>query len=244
MQKTRAIFLSGAAVGAMACVIACIPHPDKDFEDYTERTASFSGTSGAVVDAGPIDATTITEPTEGLYYGACLSQLAFGAPNKVFNFYTKTKFVPDASGGKLTITLRALKLKTAPDGTIASPAAPPDTVIAAGFLGPDQSSLESQVQGTKISVGFPPVGGRAGLVVVPGDANPITGRDVEIENVKLTGVFAKEKFCALLNGTVVKPVNLELEPPKNVCQFIPIKEGDKTPILTKPEDFAAGTCPQ
>lgn len=244
MSKTRAIFLSGAAVGAMACVIACIPHPDKDFEDYAERTKTFGGTSGAPVDAGPIDATTITEPTEGLYYGACLSQLAFGAPNKVFNFYTKTKFTPDASGGKLTITLHALKLKTAPDGTIASPAAPPDTFSTAGFLGPEQASTESPVQGTKISVAFPAVNGRPGLVLVPGDANPITGRDVEIENVKLTGVFAKEKFCALLNGTVVKPLNLELEPPKNVCQFIPVKDGDKTPILTKPEDFAAATCPQ
>lgn len=243
MSKTRAIFLSGAAVGATACVIACIPHPDKDFEDYTERTAGF-GASGTVVDAGPIDATTITEPTETLYYGACLSELAFGAPNKAFNFYTKTKFVPAAGGGTLTISLRALKLKTAPDGTIQTPAAPPDTVSPAGFLGPEQSSSASPVTGTKIAVAFPEVGGRPGFVLVPGDANPVSGRDVEIENVRLTGTFAKEKFCAYLNGKVVKPLNLELDPPKNVCQFVPVKEGDKTPAFTKQEDFAAGSCPQ
>ncbi|MBS2013377.1 MAG: hypothetical protein JST00_10845 [Deltaproteobacteria bacterium] len=244
MEKTRAIFLSGAAVGAMACVIACIPHPDKDFEDYAERTATFSGSTSGTVDAGPIDASVITEPTEGLYYGACLSQLAFGAPNKVFNFYTKTKFTPGVNGadGKLTLTLQALKLKDNPGG--ANPPAPPETFSKAGLLPPEQTSKEVPVQGTKVSIEFNDVAGRPGLVVVPGDANPITGRDVEIEKVKLTGIFAKEKFCALLNGTVVKPLNLELTPTSNVCQFIPVKDGDKTPVLTKPEDFAASSCPQ
>lgn len=244
MAKTRAIFLSGAAVGAMACVIACIPHPDKDFEDYTERTASFSGSSSGTVDAGPIDATVITEPTEGLYYGACLSELAFGATNKVFSFYTKTKFTPGANGadGKLTITLQALKLKDNP-GEV-NPPAPPEVVSKAGLLPPEQTSKEAPVQGTKIAVDFNDASGRPGLVVVPGAANPITGRDVEIENTRMTGVFAKEKFCALLNGKVVKPINLELTPSKNVCQFIPVKDGDKTPVLTKPEDFAASSCPQ
>lgn len=243
MAKARAIFLSGSAIGAMACVIACIPHPDKDFEDYGERTKSFS-TSSSSGDAGQFDGSTVTEPTEGLYYGACLSQLAFGAPNKVFNFYTKTKFVPGTNGapGKLTLTLQALKLKDNPGGT--NPPAPPETFSKAGLLPPEQTSKEVPVEGTKVNIVFNDVAGRPGLVVVPGDANPITGRDVEIENVKLTGIFAKEKFCALLNGSVVKPVTLELEPPRNVCQFIPVKEGDKTPVLTKPEDFAASTCPQ
>lgn len=244
MANARAIFLSGSAVGVMACAIACIPHPAADFEDYKERTIPFATPTGG--DAGQFDGSTVTEPTEGLYYGACLSQLAFGAPNKVFNFYTKTKFTPGAAGadGKLTITLQALKLKVDGTGAPVSPAAPPEKFDPSGRLDPLQTSKEVPVAGTKVSIGFNDVAGRPGLVVVPGLANPITGRDVEIENVKLTGIFAKEKFCALLNGTVVKPVNLELEPPKNVCQFIPVKDGDATPILTKAEDFAASTCPQ
>ncbi len=237
MARSLAFVLAGSSVIAVAAVVACIPHPDKDFEDYGDRSASYRTVP---MEAGTFDGTVATEPTEGLYYGACLSQLAFGRPDKVFNFYTKTKFTPEGSGGKLTITLQALKLNPATNG-------PPLKFEKAGTSGPEQTSLIPMAANidptTKVTISFADVAGRPALVTVPGDANPITGRPVEIENVKLTGFFAKEKFCALLNGNVVVPVTLDLEPQKNVCQFIPAKEGDPTPALIKEEDFASSTCP-
>jgi len=237
MARSHALVFTGSLVVGVAALVACIPHPDKDFEDYGDRSASYRTVP---TEAGSFDGTVQTEATEGLYYGTCLSQLAFGRPDKVFNFYTKTKFTPDGAGGKLTITLQALKLNPATNG-------PPIKFEKAGTTGPEQTSLVPMTANidaaTKVTITFADVAGRPALVTVPGDANPITGRPVEIENVKLTGFFAKEKFCALLNGNVVVPVTLDLEPQRNVCQFIPVKEGDPTPALTKEEDFASSTCP-
>lgn len=215
-------------VAAVAGIAACFPNPAKDFEDYAERADEFAPPEmgGGGFDAGPPP----TEAVEGTYYGACLSQLAFYQLENVFNFYTETSFVPGEGGGTLTLTVQALKLSE--EGT------PPATVSSAGLVG--------ERQGVAPSAPNVDAEGRytveLGRTTVPGAANPITGRDVIIEDAKLTGLFGQGRFCARLNGNVTQPIKLTLEPEKNICQFVPIKDGDPTPTFTQ-KDFTPEACP-
>lgn len=226
----------GLGTLVLPCVVpGCIPDPDTDFENYGHRSAPY----GEVGGGGSFSGTPVSEPVEGTYYASCLSQLAFGATDKVFNFYAKVKYTPDGPNGRLTMSLQSLKLNENPKG-------PPLKFEKAGTVGDEFKSKEPSapnVINTKSTIEMDTVNGRPGFVIIPGEANPITGRPVEVENTKLTGRFAKEKNCAYLSGKVVVPVTLELEPSKNVCQIVKANEGDPTPIFKTADDFKADTCP-
>lgn len=219
-----------AFVAAAAGILACIPHPDGDFEDFSERASAF----GPSLEGGSFEAAAPpTEAVTGLYYGACLSQLAFGQPNLVFNFYTETTFTPEpGGGGKLGLSLQALALKEGEK-------APPTTVSKAGAVG-DKKDVPATAPNVAAADGRYSI--ELGLTTIPGEANPITGRPVVIEAAKLSGFFGTERFCARLNGNVTQPVPLTLDPERNVCQFVPVKDGDPTPTFTK-DDFLPGACP-
>jgi hypothetical protein len=212
-------------------VLACIPHPDQDFEDYSKRANELA--PAPTVDAAVFEAAAPpTEAISGVYYGACLSQLAYYQLVDVFSFYTDTKFVPEAAGGgKLSIVLQPLKLT--PDQN------PPTTASRAG-IGGETKDVQASAPNVAAADGRFTI--ELGTTTVPGEANPITGRNVVIDAAKLTGFFGKDRFCARLNGNVVQPIQLTLEPEKNICQFFPIKDGDPTPVL-KIEDFQPGSCP-
>lgn len=219
-------------VVATAGIFACIPHPDQDFEDYGERAARFAPATASDAGGSFEAQAPPTETVKGAYYGACLSQLAFYQITKVFNFYAETTFEPDpAGGGRLSVTLQALKL-SATQG-------PPENVSSVGATGEKKDVPATTVNVTAVEGRYAIELGRT---TVPGDANPITGRDVVIDAAKLTGFFGKERFCGRLNGDVVQPIQLTLEPEKNICQFVPIKDGDKTPTFTR-DDFQPGSCP-
>ena len=222
-----------AFVATALGVLACIPHPDGDFEDFSDRATAFSPATPEGGGGGFEAAAPPTQAVSGLYYGACLSQLAFGAPELVFNFYTETTFTPEpGGGGKLNLSLHALKL--APSGK-----APPATVSSAGVVG---EKKEVPAAGPNVAAADGRYTIELGTTTVPGEANPITGRPVVIEAAKLTGFFGTERFCARLNGNVTQPIALPLEPEKNICQFVPIKDGDPTPTFTF-DDFQPGSCP-
>lgn len=210
--------------------IACIPHPQDDYEDYIERSAPFVQTVEAgAVDTGPPP----TQAVEQLYYGACLPQLAFGDPKKVFNFYTTTSFTPDpAGGGRLVFKLSALSLSPARE--------PPATVSSAGIIGGEIQSVAPA--GPNVDAATSKFTVELGTVNVPGEANPLSGSAVNIEGAGLRGAFQTGRFCALLSGNVTSPVTLMLEPEKNICHFIPIKDGDPTPTF-QPMEFQQGGCP-
>jgi hypothetical protein len=216
----RSVFV---LAGTMAGTIACFPDPEGDFKAYEDRANAFatpSDAGGGTFEPSPPP----TEPVEGVYYGACLSQLAFGQVKKVFSFYTEVKFAP----GRLSLTLQALKL--GPEQ------GPPPNVSKAGVSGEEKDAPASNVASDarfKIDLG---------TMTVPGDANPITGRDVVIESTALTGFFGQKTFCARLVGNVTQPIELALDPPRNICKFLPLKDGDATPAF-RPEDFEPGACP-
>ncbi|HVH42825.1 MAG TPA: hypothetical protein VM925_10800, partial [Labilithrix sp.] len=125
----RARFTLGCLAGvvvAWSAGWACIPHPEDDFEDFQGRAEALPK---PVIEASTFEAAPPpTQSVEGLYYGACLSELAFGNDTKVFNFYTLTKFTPGDAGGKLVLSIQGLEV-TPP------PTAPPPTVAKAGTVG-------------------------------------------------------------------------------------------------------------
>lgn len=211
-------------------IVACIPHPDQDFEDYVKRASGFAAPT---VDAGAFEAAAPpTEAVTGTYYGACLSQLAFSQMNDVFSFYTETSFVPEpGGGGKLSLVLQPLKL--GPDQN------PPTTFTKAGITG-EAKSVPATLPNVAAADGRVSIA--LGTTTVPGEANPITGRNVIIDGAGLNGFFGTERFCARLIGTVTQPVQQPLDPPRNICQFFPLKEGDPVPTL-KLEDFQEASCP-
>lgn len=231
-MRPRSLLLGLASAGvSAACLgIACIPNPSGDFDKYDDRTQGMGPDEGD--GGGGFDGAPPTEATEGLYYGACLTQLAFGRTDRVFNFYVTTKFTPEGAGGQLELTLQPLKLNPETNG-------PPATFsLAENGTGDKSSSPAGAVAGDgKYTLDL-------GVVLVPGNANPITGRDVRIEGTTLVGRFAEERFCARLSGQVTQPTQIPLEAPRNICQFVAAKDGDPTPILTEPADFAASACPE
>jgi hypothetical protein len=232
MSRSRAPLAFGSLgliVAALMAPWACIPHPDTDFEDYQERIASFPKPviEASVVDQGPPPTTAV----EGIYYGACLSELAFGQPDNVFNFYTKTKFTPGTNGGpgKLELSIQPLILVNNK---------PPPTISLSGAVGSPIAAPAADVNAAgKYTINL-------GTVTVPGTANPISGSNVLIESATLQGNFAEARFCARLGGEVKQPVAAArtLDTSQNICQFLPIKDGDPKPVLAA-GDFQAASCP-
>ncbi len=218
----------GALVVAFGTTWACIPHPDQDFEDFQGRAAAFpkQEIEASVFEAAPPP----TQAVKGLYYGACLAELGFGQPTKRFSFYTLTEFTPsDGGSSKLQLSIQPLKLENAQ---------PPSTVSKAGAVGAEIPAPPADVAASgRFTL-------QLGTVYVPGAANPISGSDVEITGANLDGRFAEARFCARLGGKVVKPAAAarDLNPPDNICQFIPIKDGDPMPAFTE-ADFQTASCP-
>jgi hypothetical protein len=228
----RLRLVMGLVVGGYATGLACIPHPTDDYEDFQARIGDFSPVDDG--DGGTsFDASQPTEAEEGLYYGACLSQLASGQLDRVFNFYTKTAFVPEeGGGGRLSLSIQPMAH---------ADRAPPETFAESGTVGDPIASGEPSAPNVEAS-------GRwavdLGTARVPTEANPISERPVRIENTRLTGQFGGDRFCARLHGNVEEPpIGLTLEPEKNICQFYRLEEGAPIPELVR-GDFMASSCPE
>lgn len=81
-----------------------------------------------------------------------------------------------------------------------------------------------------------------GTLTIPGDANPISGRVVVIENVVLSGGFSRPlRFCSAFDGHVTQPTDIVLAGASNTMIYDKVTEGATQPVHTA-GDFAAG-CP-
>lgn len=221
--------LSRPLTAALALVLpiaasACVD-PKGDFDQYNDRTTGFREVKP--VDASIPDTAPPAESFEGLYFGACLSTLAAGRIDRVLRFYTEVKFTPDATGGTGKLTLKITSLKLGPNN------------------GPPLTVGKDQTVGATLAVTDTPTTPQGvyaaafGTANIPGAANPISGRDIVVEDTQLPGRFAKEKFCSQLIGHVVQPTDIPLTGDANTCIYFPVKEGDPTPPITN-EQFAGG----
>jgi hypothetical protein len=221
-------------LGSLGCVTAvliapwaCIPHPEQDFEDYQERIANFPKET---VEAAAFDTSAPpTSAVEGLYYGACLSELEFGQPKLVFNFYPMTKFAPEPTPAQLTLSIQSLKVINR---------APPPTISLAGVIGSPIAAPATTVDAEGLFLI------QLGTVIIPGEANPVSGSEAQIDDAVLRGRFGADRFCARLGGRVIRPTAAArtLKDGENICQFVPIKDGDPTPTFTG-ANFQAASCP-
>lgn len=228
--------------------LACIPHPEQDFEDYQGRIKTFQGNTNnpnpnvdsgpqVIIEAGPPP----KEAVEGTYYAACLTELANGSTAKIFSFWVSTKFTPNEAadtGGNLEIVLEALALV---DGK------PPPTISRAGITGQPLPSISGKTDATGSFVAALEPGKTASFA---GAANPISGSDVVltdegVDPVGLRGKFSENRFCARLTGHVAQPAaaTRDLDQNKNFCIFAPTKDGDKRPEYEFPKDYSAANCP-
>lgn len=218
------------SVLVLALVAACIPDPKGDFDDFVDRTAEDRAKEPTVPEGGAgIDAAPPTEAVEGLYYGACLSALSSGDTVRVLRFYTKTKFTPGASaGGTLDLELFPLKAWDKANNDV---------------LPVEQSKVaESEIRGKAVTAKAMAVDGAGkfvaelGTITMPGEANPITGRDIVIEKVVLRGIFGDgPRFCSSLEGQITSPINQPLLAKDNICIFAKAKDGDPATLFQRTE---------
>ena len=211
----------------------CIPHPRDDFDEYNERTAKYRETGEATSSTVPPEASL-----KGLYFGACLSSLAAGRGDRVLRFYTEVDFVKDATGptGKISLKLTAMKL--APGN------APPPTVSKSETIGPTytvENAVTNALGVYSAPIGVDTDGNGVPDVRIPGESNPISGREIVVEGTDLPGRITTGTFCSQLVGHVVQPTDVNLEGAANTCIYIPVNEGDPTPpINVDGSDFEAG----
>jgi len=209
------LLTAALALAIPTSAVACVD-PKGDFDKYNEITTGFR----EVKDASIPDTAPPTESFEGLYFGACLSTLAASRIDRVLRFYTEAKFTPDASGGTGKITLKLTSLK------LGANKGPPPTVSKDQTIGATLTVADSPTTPAGVyAASF-------GTTNIPGDANPISGRDIIVEMTSLPGRFAKEKFCSQLIGHVVQPTDIQLEGDANTCLYFSVKEGDPPPALT------------
>ena len=217
--------LTAAAGGAV--IVACIPDPKGEYQDYQDRTADLVGDGGGgggeVIDAKPPE-----EAVEQLYVAVCVTSLSGRNPEQALRFYTETKFVPEGGGGKLTLTMSPLVGWNDP---------PTDAYIPPAEITVAKSETRGDPLSAEMTVG---ADGRftqnLGKIDLDRAANSVSGRAAVIENVTLDGVFGSdERFCAQLSGSLTVPYNATLNPALNTCIFLKATEGQKVPALTQGE---------
>lgn len=180
-MKPRTIGVGLLLATGFGIFVACIPHPKEDYDEFIERTADARAPIPKE-EAGPVDSTAPTEAIEGLYFGSCLSSLSVGDLNKVLRFYTEVRFLPGATGGKLDIKFTPLKGVDLSSGNPVP--VPPDSVSKSQVFGDPFGVTGSDVTPAgRFRVSFP-------KVTIDKNANPISGRAIEIENVTFEGVFS------------------------------------------------------
>lgn len=207
--------LSVGAGSLAACVSGFSGVPDDAGADAADAGTAELDAAPVTDAAPPKDASTST--VTGVYSTVLLSQLAFGDPAKSFKLYTRLSY-DSAARVITTIDLTPIKAsatkvsKTEIVGTIVS-----------------RSAVKVSAKG-RFELPL-------GSLTIPGEANPITGRDIVIDNATLIGRFAAPGgFCSQLTGTVVSPITLVLEQEKNNALHAPANEGDPFPVRAV-EDF-------
>lgn len=207
--------LPWASVGSvLVLAAACLPHPKGDYEDFLENTKDQRTGSATDAAAPRIDGSAPKANFKNVAFAVCSSPLAAGDMTKTFRFFVDTDYKAESNGGgKADILLTAFKTTAR---TFARSETAPEPIK---FLGTTIGA------NARFSPSTP-------VAIIPGAGNPNSGRDIEINNLALTGVMTEQaKFCFSFSGKAVKPIQLDFEA---TCLVFEMKEGDKF-------DFSAAT---
>lgn len=230
MRHPQALFVVGAPLlGALlmpVLVQGCVS-PTGDYEAYVKRTERYRDRG----DAAAVDSVAPTTGVKAKYYVACLPNLSFGDINKLFRFYVDSEYVPAAGTTEAKMTLKLTPMTIRDDaGAILPPATLKFTMPANATLTVTDSPVAAN---GKFVANFK-------TAMIGKATNPISWRDITVENTTLSGYFSEKEFCGGLSGRVVAPIDQDLGTAgDNVCLFKPLKEGDALPDL-KAADFV---CP-
>jgi hypothetical protein len=219
-MKLRLIGVGAALTVGIGIFAACIPHPKEEYDDFLTRTESYRNKPTPEDDSGPIDAQAPTQAIEGLYFGTCLSSLSVGDLKKVLRFYTEVRFVPGAAGGKLDIQFTPLKGVDLSSGNPVP--VPPDNVSKGQTFGAPFGQKEADVSNTgRFKVLFP-------LVTIDKNANPISGREIMIQNVTFEGLFSATASPAATDAGTADADPGDADPDAGAADATPADSGTTT----------------
>ncbi|MFO0677552.1 MAG: hypothetical protein U0169_13535 [Polyangiaceae bacterium] len=189
------------ATGLWACV-----DTKGEVDRYLADTDSLRG-AGVEVDAGAaIDAEVPEGGFEGTFFVQCLPKLALGAVKTSFKFKGAVTFTPTAGGGgKVASSLTPLdKAATKITDEVGAAIPLPETVVAADG---------------KFDL-------KLGSVTVPGQANPLSGNPVQIENGAIVGILqGSSSICGELNGQITSPIQISIDDPGDICLYREMAQG-------------------
>lgn len=199
------------ASSLIALGLACVD-PKGDYDTYIERT---NGVRGVRPDTGPVTEFETGDVDinagEATYFVSCLPQVFAGSPETSILLYS----VVNTTAGKFDFTNYPMKDNAT-------------TFLKSETFGDATHGATSVAinSDNTFSVALP------GIINIPGKSQRITDNDLQLSNVVFVGkILSTERWCAELNGAVVKPPT-DITPPGDFCIYVKLKEGDPLPTFT------------
>lgn len=193
----------------------------QEFEDWRDRTDNTRGKAGVMpVPTGSSGGGGIDRGDGGLgagfvpdggvsgqFYVACMTTLASDNVDRALAYRATVNL--DAQKAKIDVTLEPLRGwdKTA---VAAFPATDTSQVVGQGLAAP---TADVSADG-RFTLLYP-------TLSVSGEANPISGSNIEMANASIDAVVkSTDKMCGRITGHVIKPADMALNDPTDICLFL------------------------
>ncbi|MEI7892657.1 MAG: hypothetical protein WCI05_06175, partial [Myxococcales bacterium] len=161
--------------------------------------------------------------SSGKFYTACMVKILGNDPAKTLDFVTTVTFTEDATGKIVSLTLQPLSSKT--------PLLPVGTTFGVANV---------PVSNGAFSATFVPNNANNTGIMIPSDANGVTGRGFDVLGANMAGYISSEdRFCGALMG-LISTIQVQLEPNSAPCIFTRMR--DDTTVV-KPSIADDYHCP-
>jgi hypothetical protein len=191
----KAIVSTAAAIAGVTMVIACIPNPKGDYEDFTANPKNVkaapvgqsSSSSGLVEqpDAAPLDVAPGGKKSS--YLAVCYPSVAGGDLSKTLRFIADVEVKGSAAGNTLQLTLNPINGMSR-------------AFNRADIVGDPIILKEAGLTGSGVFTLAVP------SADILGPANTFSGRDITVKDLELQGRYAEKKFCSGFAGDIIKPI--------------------------------------
>jgi hypothetical protein len=183
---------------------ACLPDAKGDYDKFVTVTEPQREKPGGGVSDAAVDASVVA--IDANYLAVCYSALMTGSMGRTLRFYTQVKVDPMGAGGKAKLVLYPMRADA--------------RKFERGMATNSPLTYDNVTVGedTRFTGILP-------MVAIEGAANPLSGKDITIDNVKLTGLlYAKDTFCSGFSGAITMPIQQEFDA---ICRYFALKEGDE-----------------